>query len=491
MTTLLIRNVAVRRQSGLDVRVGPDTILAVESRLRPEPGEHVIDGHGGALVPGLHDHHVHLRATVAARESVDVTAVKTPAEFDRVVAAAATAAAAPGPAPGWVRVVGWHEPAAGLLGRARLDALTGPVPVRVQHRSGAMWVLNSAALERAGADDCDLPGIERDERGEPTGRLLRLDGWLRDRLRTGRDPDSFAAALRRYAADCLQLGITGWTDATPDRDPADANEFTGLAATGVFRQRLVLMMPAQKPAAERHPGTAASTGTRRVTLGPVKVMLDDIELPAPDRLASTIRAAHTSGRAVAIHCVTAEQLVVTASAIEQAGPPGRACAGPDRIEHAGIVPPGYAHRLARLGLAVVTQPGFIAARGDSYEREVAPAEQDWLYPVASLMRAGVTVAAGTDAPFGPGNPWDCIAAAVARQTPSGHVLSPAERVTARTALKMFLAAPDDVRHTRTISPGQPADLCLLHCPLAEALAAPSAAGVRAVISAGQLDPSSS
>ena len=94
MTTLLIRNVAVRRRSGLDVRVGPDTILAVEPGLRPEPGEHVIDGQGGALVPGLHDHHLHLRAAVAARESVDVTAVTTPAEFDRVVAAAATAAAA-------------------------------------------------------------------------------------------------------------------------------------------------------------------------------------------------------------------------------------------------------------------------------------------------------------------------------------------------------------------------------------------------------------
>ena len=149
----------------------------------------------------------------------------------------------------------------------------------------------------------------------------------------------------------------------------------------------------------------------------------------------------------------------------QAGPPGRTSAGPDRIEHAGIVPPGYADQLARLGLAVVTQPGFIAARGDWYEREVAPGEQAWLYPVASLLRAGVTVAAGTDAPFGPANPWDCVAAAVTRQTPGGHVLGPAERVTARTALAMFLAAPETCGTPRTVSPGQPADLCLLHGPL--------------------------
>ena len=482
MTTLLIRNVAVRRRSGLDVRVGPDTILAVEPGLRRGPGEQVIDGQGGALIPGLHDHHVHLRAAVAARESVDVTAVKSPAEFDRVVAAAAAAVTARR----WVRVTGWHEPAAGPLSRARLDTLTGPVPVRVQHRSGAMWVLNSAALDLVGAVGSGSPGVERDERGELTGRLLRLDGWLRERLPADRGPDWFAARLASYAAESLRLGITGWTDATPDRDPADAAEFTRLAEAGVFRQRLVLMTASRDSAPAGQPAGAAAAGTCRVTSGPVKVMLDDLTLPSAGQLAAAIKAAHASGRAVAIHCVTAEQLVISVSAAGQAGPPGQECAGPDRIEHAGIVPPGYSDELARLGLAVVTQPGFIAARGDSYLREVAAAERPWLYPAASLLRAGVTVAAGTDAPFGPGDPWQCIAAAVTRRAPGGHVLGPEERVTARMALKMFLGMPGDLRRTRTVAPGQPADLCLLRWPLPQALAMPSASGVRAVVSAGRL-----
>lgn len=263
MTTLLIRNVAVRRRSGLDVRVGPDTILAVEPGLRRGPGEQVIDGQGGALIPGLHDHHVHLRAAVAARESVDVTAVKSPAEFDRVIAAAAAAVTARR----WVRVTGWHEPAAGPLSRARLDMLTGPVPVRVQHRSGAMWVLNSAALDLVGAVGSGSPGVERDERGELTGRLLRLDGWLRERLPADRGPDWFAARLASYAAESLRLGITGWTDATPDRDPADAAEFTRLAEVGVFRQRLVLMTASRDSAPAGQP---AGAGGRRDLPGHVR-----------------------------------------------------------------------------------------------------------------------------------------------------------------------------------------------------------------------------
>jgi predicted amidohydrolase YtcJ len=483
MSGLLIRNVAVRGRAGLDVRVGRHAVIAVGRALPPEPGDTVFDGRGGALIPGLHDHHVHLRAAVAARESVDVSRVSSPAGFDRLVARAAREAAAAAAAdrrePAWVRVIGWHEPATGPLTRTRLDAVTGQVPVRVQHRGGAMWVLNSAALDRVGAASCDLPGVERDERGEPTGRLLRLDAWLRTRL-PDRRPAEFAAGLGRYAADCGRVGIAGWTDATPDRDQADVADFAGLADAGVFSQRLVLMAPAYRAPAVPPPGASL------VTLGPVKVMLDDFTLPSPAELAGVIARAHATGAAVAVHCVTAGQLVVTVAAVAQAAPADQEKTGPDRIEHAGVVPPGYAAELARLGLAVVTQPGFIADRGDTYRREVDPPEHDWLYPAASLLRAGVTVAAGTDTPFGPGDPWRCIAAAVTRQAPDGEPLGPAECVSPRAALRMFLADPRDLRATRSVAPGQPADLCLLHCPLTEALTAPAATSVHAVITSGQL-----
>jgi len=158
----------------------------------------------------------------------------------------------------------------------------------------------------------------------------------------------------------------------------------------------------------------------------------------------------------------------------------------DRIEHASIVPPGYAAELAGLGLAVVTQPGFIAERGDSYLASVPVAEQDWLYPCASLLQAGVAVAASTDAPFGPADPWACIAAAVSRRTEAGRILAQAERVAASQALRLFLADPGDLRRTRAIAVGEPADLCVLRAPLAAALAQPSASMVHAVVTGGRL-----
>jgi predicted amidohydrolase YtcJ len=479
-TTILVRNVVVRGRSGLNVRIGADTVVAVGPSLIRHRGEQVLDGEGGALIPGLHDHHVHLRAVVAARQSVDVSAAASPADFDCIVAAAAGAAMANGPAATgavrWLRVTGWDEHASGPLDRYRLDALAGPVPVRVQHRSGAMWVLSSAAVTKAGVADCDLPGAERDDRGIPTGRLLRMDGWLRDRTPAA-SADAFAAGLASYAAQCARLGMTGFTDATPGRDQADVIELAELSAAGTVPQRLTLMAP---------PGLTVPSpddpAAVRVTLGPQKLILDDVTLPGVGELAAIIEAAHRSGSSVAVHCVTAEQLVVTVAAFEQSG------SASDRIEHGGIVPPGYALRLASLGLSLVTQPGFIAARGDDYLRDVPAAEQGWLYPCASLLRAGVTVAAGSDAPFGPADPWRCIASAVTRRTAAGQVLGRAERVSARRALRLFLAAPEEVRRLRTVAPGQPGDLCLLHLPVREALAQHSAAVVRTTIIGGRLVP---
>lgn len=487
--TILIKNVAVRSRSACDVRLDSRTILAVAPSLTPLRDERVLDGAGGALIPGLHDHHVHLRAVVASRQSADVSAAASPADFDRIVTdAAATQSAAAsmaGPAAGaapdrWLRVVGWDERSSGPLDRYRLDALAGTVPVRVQHRSGAMWVLSSAAVQRTGADDCDLPGAERDASGTPTGRLLRLDTWLRGRLASG-SPDEFAAGLAEFAAASARIGVTGFTDATPGRDQADIRAFAQLAADGTVPQRLVLMAPPglPGPAADEN-GSAISPVTGRVRLGPVKLMLDDVTLPGSAELAETIVPAHQSGSAVAVHCVTTEQLVVTVAAFEEAG-----TAAGDRIEHGGIVPPGYAARLASLGLAVVTQPGFIAARGQDYLRDVSAAEQHWLYPCRSLLRAGVAVAGGTDAPFGPADPWLCIASAIIRRTAGGQILGPEERVSPRRALSLFLASAEDVGQLRTIAPGQPADVCLLHLPLAAALAKPDASVVRTVIAGGR------
>src|SRR5690606_14023619 len=181
----------------------------------------------------MHDHHIHLFAAAAALASAPCgpPAVRDAAGLRAVLAAW------PPDARGWVRGVGYVESVAGPLGRAALDALRADVPVRVQHRSGQAWLLNSRAIEALGLDD-DLgaPGVERDAAGRATGRLLRADAWLRARLGPA-PPPSFAALGARLAA----AGVRAVTDASPDNGPEEIAAFAAAQARGELPPRIAVM----------------------------------------------------------------------------------------------------------------------------------------------------------------------------------------------------------------------------------------------------------
>jgi predicted amidohydrolase YtcJ len=414
---MLIRRAALLSGEIVDIRVS-QLITALAPSLRREAGEEVLDAEGALVIPGLHDHHVHVRAAAAALSSVRVG---PPQVRNRADLAAALSAAAPDR--GWLRAVGYHDSVAGPLTRDVLDELFPVVPLRVQHRSGALWVLNTAALSHIGLAD------------HPDGRLFRTDAtapWA-DR----------APPLGPLSDSLLAYGITGVTDATPGHTPADIESLAAAHRSGEFRPRLHCLAP---------PEIGPVDG---ITLGPTKRILDDVTLDL-DGLQDWIAQCHGAGRAVAVHCVTASQLVVTMAALRGAGVrPG------DRIEHAAIVPPDCLRDLAELGVTVVTQPNFVAERGDEYRADVPPDELEQLWRVRSLRDAGVPVALSTDVPFGAADPWAAMRAAVQRTTPSGAVLGAAERVSPLDALRMFLGAPDNPATPRQVALGESGDLCLL------------------------------
>ena len=84
-----------------------------------------------------------------------------------------------------------------------------------------------------------------------------------------------------------------------------------------------------------------------------------------------------------------------------------------------------------LGVTVVTQPNFVAERGDQYLADVPADEHRQLWRVASLLGASIPVALSTDSPFGGDDPWAAMRAAVHRTTPTGAVLNPSECVSPR------------------------------------------------------------
>jgi predicted amidohydrolase len=61
---MLIRRATLLDGAVADIRVG-DTIEAVAESLPAEPGEQVLDAAFGTVIPGLHDHHLHVYSAAA------------------------------------------------------------------------------------------------------------------------------------------------------------------------------------------------------------------------------------------------------------------------------------------------------------------------------------------------------------------------------------------------------------------------------------------
>jgi predicted amidohydrolase YtcJ len=429
--------------SSVDVRVDDGFVTEIAPRLRSGPSDVVVDGDGGALITGLHDHHIHVLALAAARRSVDVGPSSTPS--GRAFVAALRAAATLGP----VRAVGYHESVFGPLDRDALDAILPDTPARVQHRGGGLWILNSRALATIEPDRLADVRFERDDTGRHTGRLWRGD----DLVRTTNDVPS----VDEIGTELAAAGVTSITDATA------TNDGDTIARLRELPQRVRVMGPLG----------LEIDATARLALGEVKILLDDDALPDLDDTIGLVREAHLCARAVAVHCVTLVQLRFAIEVFRAAG------VRADRIEHASVAPSDAINDLQVLGLTVVTQPAFVADRGDQYLQDVDPRDVDALYPVASLLSAGVLTRGSSDAPYGPVDPWEAMQAAIDRRTARGTVVGRAERIEPKQALALF-GNPGAMRV------GAQADLVLLAVPLHRALARPSRDHVVATIVGGDI-----
>lgn len=277
------------------------------------------------------------------------------------------------------------------------------------------------------------------------GRLLDIDHLIRSK--------SSYPNLKPLIEKLLSLGITGVTEVTPSNGLAELVHYQANAAP----LKLCIM------------GGAELSGVNNPLIGPLKLHYHDYNLPALTDLRDEVSAALDSGRAAASHCVTRAELMLTLGAMEWAGPaPG------NRIEHAAIADEAALEWMQKLGVTVVTQPNFIAERAAAYLKDVPKDDHKNLWRLASLARAGIPMAAGSDAPFGNFDPWAAMAAAVTR--PDGFGKN--EALSPREALNLYTKpAAHAGQGPRRITPGATADLCLLDRPWAKACEDLSAVGV--------------
>jgi predicted amidohydrolase YtcJ len=465
-------------------------------------GARVIDAGEAAVIPGLHDFHIHLVGLARTRDAIALDDAADGAEVAARIAAAAQA----GNAGAWLTGRGWSERQLAGLDVGALDAAAGErLAFLTSHDGHSAWASPHARrLAALGAETSDPPGgrLERGAGGEPTGILretaMDLIAPLVTRLQGAALHDALDATLRELAA----LGVTGASEAGDytDRngigaDAALGDSYSTLTDLGDLidgRLRLTLGIPADAvpAAAERSRRTGAALQDRRtMRFGWAKEYADGalgsgtaalfeprscgtpeagILRVSPEELDALFAAGRAAGIALAIHAIGDRAAAAVLDAVERAPerPPN---APPDRLEHAQLLRQQEVDRFARLGVTASIQPIHAAADRDLVEA-CWDGRQDRAYAWRSLLSSGTHLAAGSDAPVESVNPWLGLFAAVHRRLPtdargdwrSAQALTMVEALSAYTLGPARALGARDEGHLR---PGARADLAVLSVDL--------------------------
>ncbi len=386
------------------------------------------------VFPGFVDPHLHLLAMAARQLSVDCSVGSAPTIPH--IADLIRAKVRSLPSGSWVRADGYEEIYLAQRRhptRAELDAAAPDHPVLLHHGAGHVVVANTRALEMLG-----LGEIEGDS-SMADGLLVGVESLLNDRV-PQLAGDEMRQAMRGVSRELAEAGVTSCTDASVTNGLDRYDFLRGLTAEGIILQRLVVM-----PGIDHLPdfvdaGLSYGSGDERCRVGHAKVVPSD-ETDA-DEMRENVRVAHEAGWPVAIHVVDVDQLDAALGAIEESPAPEGTR---DRLEHNALSLPEQVGRIARSGAAVVTQPSFLEHRAKRYLEELSSVEQEWLYRVGSLVRAGVVVAASSDAPVALARPIEVAMAAMTRGGDRfGRVFAPSERVDGPVARALITSAAAEV-----------------------------------------------
>lgn len=471
------------------------------------PGARVVDARESAVVPGLHDFHIHLVGLARARRSVLLDGLEP-----EVLLAKLRRTAADRPAGAWLTGRGWSEVQMAAVGPAALDDAVGDRPAFfTSHDGHSAWASGAAlAVAGVGPGTPEPPGgrIERDPSGTPTGVLretaLDLVATVAARLQGEELRTPLDETLRELAG----LGITGVSEAGDytgengtgvDADLGDSfSSLTDLGDLVDGRLRATLGIPADAigAAAARDLRTGSVLpGRRTLRFGWAKEYADGAlgsgtaALFAPgtcgERETGILRVtdaeldamfadARRAGIGMAVHAIGDRAAAAVLDAVERA--PARHAATPaDRMEHVQLIRAADAARLARLGVTASIQPIHAAADRDLVEA-CWQGRQDDAYAWRTLAASGAHLAAGSDAPVEAVNPWLGIFAAVHGRMPDDERRDwrPAQRLSFVEALSAYTLGPAravgaaDDGHLRI---GARADLAVLSCGLATLTAA--------------------
>jgi predicted amidohydrolase YtcJ len=454
------------------------------------PHTRMLDLHGAFVMPGFNDAHAHLGMGGHIRLSVDLIGVRSLAEMQLRIRAAAEKA----PPGRWLTGGGWDHtlwPGGRLPTREDIDAAAQGHPAIFTRVDGHIAIADSAALTAAGIRASTEPpqggAIDHGADNEPTGilretaqSLVRVPPPSTEERRHG---------LELALDDAIAHGVTTVQDFS---DWDDYLVFEQMESEGRLPLRIAEWLPFAEPLAEeeqqqaQHPKTDrmlhttmlkgfmdGSLGSRTAAMnapysddpgnsGIPRYQQDQLNAMAIERAKAGFQMGfHAIGdRAVEMALDAFAAAEATLQPPKQTLPPhppgfhrgGEPQPRPEirrailvpyrmlryRIEHSQVVGPGDFARYRQLGVIASMQPNHLLTDIAWAGQRLGPERSQYAYAWKSFLDAGVPLAFGTDYPVEPITPFRGVYAAVTRMNEAGTMsFHPEQKLTISQTLYAY------------------------------------------------------
>ena len=483
-------NPAMPTAESLAIAAGKVTAVGTSRDIRAlaGPNTSTLDAEGRTIIPGLEDNHLH---SAGGGPGVDLSSARSLQEVLQRIQARVKQAK-----PGEIVTTNsdWHEAQLKeqrLPLRKDLDAIAPHTPVVVV-RGGHEYILNSAALNRWGISKSTPEPrggrITRDDKGE-------LNGELVDRAKALAPlPEAPPPTIESLLAEHRKLNAAGLTSIRYPGAPVEHYRLLQeMERRGLLTVRInhLLRPPASTPAELRAMlerwGVKPDEGDEWLRNGGLKFAVDGgfeggwmtepyakpfdeggryrgiNTLPLAE-FAALVKEANRGGWRVATHAVGDAAVDEVLAGYETADAERSIQGRRWSIEHAFLPRADQYPKMKKLGLAISVQDHLYLA-GPSLVKMWGPKRAASVTPVRAYLDREIEVSGGTDSPVVPYPPLWVFYHWISRDTISGGVLGPDQRISRQEALRVetlnnaYLTFEEKIKGS--IEPGKLADLVML------------------------------
>jgi predicted amidohydrolase YtcJ len=467
------------------------------------PDTRVVDLNGHFVMPGFNDAHIHLTEVGFKKLTVDLSGVRSLEEFrDRIRKRVETA----GPTE-WILGSGWDETlwqGKELPTRWDIDEVTSDHPVYLDRTDGHVAVANTLALKLArvtlASKDPEGGEIGRDISGQPNGILRETARDFVSAVIPAPTPDRRRQALQAALQNIASAGITSVQD---NSDAENGDAYWGdfqileqLEREGKLTARVSEWLPFSAPIETLKARRAAhSQSDLMLRTGMLKAFLDGslgshtaaMLQPYSDdpnnsgipryrqvQLNQMTRERLDAGFQLGFHAIgdRAVEMALDAFAETEKAAAANMSAPPRgadyrlRIEHVQVTNPAQVARFRELKVIASMQPSHLLTDMHWVNARLGPVRAQHAYTWADFTNHGVTLAFGSDDPFGPLSPLLGLYAATTRKSEDGKMeFHPEQRLTIEQALAAYTTgsafAEFAEKQKGTLAPGMLADFVVL------------------------------